>query len=87
MADSNGVNRARWVDLASSDAAASRDFYAKLFGWEIEVDPDPQYGGYALARIDGRDVAGIGPKMSAGGAHRLVAVHRLRGCGRNRKRR
>jgi predicted enzyme related to lactoylglutathione lyase len=52
-----------WVDLASSDAAASRDFYSKLFGWKVEVDPDPQFGGYALARIGGKDVAGIGPKM------------------------
>ena len=51
-----------WIDLASSDPAASRAFYAQLFGWTVEVNPDPQYGGYALARIGGRDVAGIGPK-------------------------
>jgi uncharacterized protein len=54
-----------WVDLSSSDAAASRDFYAKLFGWKVEVNPDPQYGGYALAKVGGKDVAGIGPKMMA----------------------
>jgi predicted enzyme related to lactoylglutathione lyase len=53
-----------WVDLASSDAAGAREFYSKLFGWDIEVNTDPQYGGYALARVDGQDVAGIGPKMS-----------------------
>jgi predicted enzyme related to lactoylglutathione lyase len=53
-----------WLDLSSSDAAASRDFYSKLFGWKVEVNPDPQYGGYALAKIGGKDVAGIGPKMS-----------------------
>jgi hypothetical protein len=52
-----------WIDLSSSDPAASRDFYARLFGWQIEVDPDPQYGGYAMARLSGKDVAGIGPKM------------------------
>src|SRR5713226_3947944 len=52
-----------WVDLSSSDAAASRDFYSKLFGWKVEVNPDPQYGGYALAKVGGKDVAGIGPKM------------------------
>jgi predicted enzyme related to lactoylglutathione lyase len=63
VADSS-VNRARWVDLASSDAAASRDFYGRLFGWEIEVDEDPQYGGYAIASYGGGQVAGIGPKMS-----------------------
>ncbi len=54
-----------WLDLSSSDAAASRDFYSKLFGWKLEVNPDPQYGGYALGKIGGKDVAGIGPKMSA----------------------
>jgi predicted enzyme related to lactoylglutathione lyase len=53
-----------WLDLSSSDAAASRDFYSNLFGWKVEVNPDPQYGGYALAKIGGKDVAGIGPKMS-----------------------
>jgi predicted enzyme related to lactoylglutathione lyase len=52
-----------WVDLSSSDAGASRDFYSKLFGWKVEVSPDPQYGGYGIARVGGKDVAGIGPKM------------------------
>ena len=50
-----------WVDLSSSDAAASRDFYAKLFGWEVPVEADPAAGGYAMARAGGRQVAGIGP--------------------------
>ncbi|MGA2513786.1 MAG: VOC family protein [Candidatus Limnocylindrales bacterium] len=57
------VNKPIWIDLASSDPAASRDFYAEVLGWQVEVNPDPQYGGYALARIGGKDVAGIGPKM------------------------
>jgi predicted enzyme related to lactoylglutathione lyase len=54
-----------WTDLAATDAAAARDFYGKLFGWKIEVNPDPQYGGYALAKLGGKDVAGIGPKQMA----------------------
>jgi predicted enzyme related to lactoylglutathione lyase len=58
------VNKAAWVDLSSSDAQASRDFYAKLFGWQVEVNPDPLYGGYAIAKVGGEDAAGIGPKMS-----------------------
>ena len=57
------VNKPAWVDLSSSDPGASREFYSKLFGWQVEVNPDPQYGGYALAKIGGKDVAGIGPKM------------------------
>jgi predicted enzyme related to lactoylglutathione lyase len=58
------ANKPAWVDLSSSDAAASREFYSKLFGWEIVVSPDPQYGGYGIAKVRGKDVAGIGPKMS-----------------------
>ena len=60
------TGRPAWVDLATSDPEASRAFYAKVFGWNIEVNPDPQYGGYALAKIAGKDVAGIGPSMQPG---------------------
>lgn len=57
------INKPAWVDLASSDPEASRAFYSMLFGWQIEVNPDPRYGGYAMAKAGGRDVAGIGPRM------------------------
>ncbi len=53
-----------WVDLASRDAAGSRAFYEKLFGWRVEVNPDPQYGGYGRATLNGKDAAGIGPTQS-----------------------
>lgn len=65
-ATASRVNKPAWVDLSSTDAAASRDFYTKLLGWNIEVDEDPQYGGYGIARVDGEDVAGIGPQMTPG---------------------
>jgi predicted enzyme related to lactoylglutathione lyase len=58
------VNKPVWVDLGSSDAAGSREFYAKLFGWDLEVSPDPQYGGYATGKLNGKDVGGIGPTQS-----------------------
>lgn len=57
------INRPSWVDLSSADAGASREYYAKLFGWQVDVNPDPQYGGYAIAKVGGHDAAGIGPKM------------------------
>ena len=59
------VDKPVWLDLSSSDVAASGKFYGALFGWQVEVNPDPQYGGYALAKLAGKDVAGIGPKMMA----------------------
>jgi predicted enzyme related to lactoylglutathione lyase len=66
VAHGTRVNRVAWIDLASSDAGAAREFYGKLFGWKAEVNPDPQYGGYALAKLPdgGEDVAGIGPTQS-----------------------
>jgi predicted enzyme related to lactoylglutathione lyase len=59
-------NRPAWIELSTSEPAASRTFYSALFGWQVEVSPDPQYGGYALARIGDHDVAGIGPQMAPG---------------------
>ena len=56
-----------WLALSSGDPAGSREFYGKLFGWHVEVNPDPQYGGYALGKLGGKDVAGIGPKQSPEG--------------------
>jgi predicted enzyme related to lactoylglutathione lyase len=58
------TNRPAWVDLATPDAAASREFYSSLFGWQMDVSDDPQYGGYATASIGGKSAAGIGPKQS-----------------------
>jgi uncharacterized protein len=58
------TNRPAWIDLATSDAAASRDFYSRLFGWQMDVSDDPQYGGYATALIGDKSTAGIGPKQS-----------------------
>jgi len=58
------TNKVAWVDLSTSDPAAARDFYGKLFGWDLQVNPDPQYGGYALAKVGGQDAAGIGGTMS-----------------------
>src|SRR5258708_40371472 len=39
-----------WLDLSSSDPAGSREFYSKLFGGNIDVNPDPQYGGGGVGR-------------------------------------
>jgi predicted enzyme related to lactoylglutathione lyase len=58
------TNKPVWVDLATKDPAAARDYYGKLFGWQVDVNPDPQYGGYGRAQVDGQDVAGIGSTQS-----------------------
>ena len=58
------ANRPAWVDLATSDAAGAREFYSRLFGWQIDVSDDPQYGGYGTARLGQGSVGGIGPKQN-----------------------
>jgi uncharacterized protein len=59
------INKPSWVELSTPDVEAARSFYARIFGWQIDVSPDPQYGGYAIAKIGSDDAAGIGPKQSA----------------------
>jgi hypothetical protein len=40
----------------------AKAFYSALFGWKI-TDGPPEAGGYSMCEVDGRQVAGIGPKM------------------------
>jgi predicted enzyme related to lactoylglutathione lyase len=53
-----------WVDLGSPDLEATKRFYGQLFGWEPQVSPDDQFGGYTIFTRDGLSVAGAGPLMS-----------------------
>jgi len=54
-----------WVDLMTSDPAGAAQFYAGLFGWDVQQGP-PEAGGYAIAHLRGRAVAGIGPLQNPG---------------------
>ncbi len=51
-----------WVDLGVGDITKAIAFYSAQFGWDIEQG-GPETGGYSLALLDGRTVAGIGPKI------------------------
>lgn len=59
-----------WVDLMTSDIDAARLFYEGLFGWQLSVG-GPETGGYTMAEIDHRPVAGIAP-MQPGMQHPSV---------------
>jgi predicted enzyme related to lactoylglutathione lyase len=63
------IHRPIWVDNSSRDPVANRAFYARLFGWSLDTNDDPQYGGYTIAKLEGKDVAGFGgqadPSMPA----------------------
>ena len=52
-----------WADVWTDDPAAGRAFYAGLFGWEWEVNPDPAFGGYSIASLGGKRVVGLSGTM------------------------
>jgi len=58
------INSPGWIDYSSRDPAGARDFYSKLFGWQAEVIPDPQAGGYGMFTLDGKQVGGVGPTQN-----------------------
>jgi uncharacterized protein len=48
---------------AAPDIQKAREFYSDVFSWTVEAG-GPETGGYSVAELNGRGVAGIGPKMS-----------------------
>lgn len=50
-----------WIDLSVTDAAGARQFYSRLFGWEI-LDGPPEAGGYLMCMLNGQPVTAITPK-------------------------
>jgi uncharacterized protein len=55
-----------WIDLGSPDPAAAATFYGELFGWEAQMDPRPEAGGYGMFALGGKLVAGLGPQQNPG---------------------
>ena len=55
-----------WVDLGTQDIAKAISFYSSQFGWDVQQG-GPEVGGYSMAQLDGRNVAGIGPIMGPPG--------------------
>jgi uncharacterized protein len=51
-----------WADLGAPDIAKAREFYSDVFTWTIQPG-GPETGGYSVAELNGRGVAGVGPKM------------------------
>ena len=56
-----------WADIWTDDPEGGRAFYAALFGWEWEVNPDPAFGGYGIGLLRGKRVVGLSPKMDPNG--------------------
>jgi len=60
--DSYAPGTPSWVDIGSADVDATVAFYSSLLGWEV-AEADPDAGGYRIAHLRGKTVAGIGPLM------------------------
>ncbi len=54
-----------WIELSGTpDVEASAAFYRELFGWEMPEQPNSaELGGYRRAKLNGKDVAGVMPRM------------------------
>lgn len=56
-----------WVDLGTPHIEAAAAFYGGLFGWSVEEGENAeQTGGYRLATLRGKPVAGVMPLMQEG---------------------
>jgi uncharacterized protein len=57
-----------WVELSGTpDVEASEAFYREVLGWEVpELPNSAELGGYRRAKLGGRDVAGVSPRMQDG---------------------
>lgn len=65
MSERNGYRPGvpSWVDVLGPDPRRLTDFYGAIFGWDFAGPgsmPGEQPGEYFVARLRGRDVAGIG---------------------------
>ena len=64
-----------WIDTEQSDVEAAAEFYAGIFGWKFEdAMPAGSPGRYLIAKLDGRDVAGIASTQGAATWSTYVAV-------------
>ena len=54
-----------WVELGTSDPDGAVAFYEGLFGWSV-AESQPDTGGYRLALLRDRPVAGLSPLMAEG---------------------
>jgi len=47
-----------WIELATTDQNAAKQFYGALLGWETQDFPMGPDGTYTMFKLDGRDTAG-----------------------------
>ncbi|MBV9252504.1 MAG: VOC family protein [Acetobacteraceae bacterium] len=83
--DAMADERCRWIELATTDAPAAREFYRDLLGWEFrDVMPMGPAGDYLFIRHGDEQLGAISPIMREGmppfwlcyfGVHEASAAH------------
>jgi uncharacterized protein len=63
-----------WVDLGARDIQQAVSFYSGTFGWDVRPGA-PEAGGYSMATLGGRNVAGIGPNIGQPDAPSAWAIY------------
>lgn len=48
-----------WIELATTDQPAAKEFYTKLFGWSASDSPMGEDAFYTLLQLDGRNVGAL----------------------------
>ena len=48
-----------WIDLGTTDPAAAKEFYSRLFGWSAEEVPAERAGTHTRFRMNGKDVCAV----------------------------
>lgn len=48
-----------WIDLLAHDAAAAKEFYGRVFGWQAVDQPTPTGQPYTMLYVDGKSVGGL----------------------------
>lgn len=70
-----------WIETLQPDVRAALDFYGSVFGWEFDGSgpmPGDVDGQYFVARLSGRDVAGIGSLADGDGPNAPAWITRVR---------
>jgi uncharacterized protein len=55
-----------WSDVTSTDLPRAVEFYTALFGWDANVAPQPEAGGYTMFSLKGKSVAAGSPPQQEG---------------------
>ena len=61
-------NPVSWLEIVTSDAAATKAFYTSLFGWGTDSFPMGEFGDYQMMTVNGKAFCGVDDFSNTGGS-------------------